>query len=159
MRMRSDTGIKRGVLFSAATVLTVVGFVFFESWIILCVKMFGFVASTLLVTLVTAAMSWIVIYAASGSRNVGRIKGWIRDKEASLTARAAAAVKGGKAVAIINTTVFLGPIVASVLMLMLGLEAKRVYLYAALSALLCAAIWCGIYSGMFWGIHQFFFGR
>lgn len=139
--------------------LTVVGYIFAEGWLILVVKIFGFSLGTAIVTAVTLALSWLVIYASSNARSIGRFREWLREKEAHLSGRAQTAVKGGKTLAVLNTTIFLGPIVASVLMLMLGLEQKKVYTYAVFCALLCALIWCGLYSGIFMGIHAFMAGR
>jgi len=135
--------------------MSVVLFVFAEGWLILAVKLLGFAWSTILVSAVTIALSWIVIYVYSGSHNIGRFRNWLKSKEDSLSDRAQLAVNGGKTLAIVNTTVFLGPIVASILMLMLGFERNKVYFYAVLCALFAALIWCGVYSGMFWGIGEF----
>ncbi|MFA6079406.1 MAG: hypothetical protein WC779_06655 [Candidatus Omnitrophota bacterium] len=138
--------------------LTVLIYIFAEGWLILVVKIFGFTIGTAIVTLVTLALSWLVIYYSSGARNIGKFRDWIKEKEGHLSTVAKGAMNGGKALAVVNTTVFLGPIVASILMLMLGLDRKRVYIYSVMCALGTAIIWCGLYSGVFWGIHKFIMG-
>jgi hypothetical protein len=156
--METGTGIKRGAVAAGGVAATVAGFIFAEGWLILAVKVFGFALATAIVTVVTAVISWAIIYLASGSRNITRFNAWLKEKEAGLSGRAMAAVKGGIVIAVVNTTVLLGPIVASVLMLMLGVDRKKAYIYSGLGALLCAAIWCGFYSGLFWGIHEMITG-
>lgn len=126
-----------------------------EGWLIIIVKVFGFFLGTVIVTSVTLILSWVVIYYSSGSRGVGKLSAWIHEKEAGLSSRAqAAAVKGGKFIAVANTTLLLGPMAGSLLMLMLGLDKRRVYFYAIPAALLCAIFWCGLYSGLFLGIKK-----
>ncbi len=139
--------------------LTVLLYIFAEGWLILVVKIFGFTAGTIIVTLVTLILSWMVIYFSSGSRNIGRFRDWFLEKERNLSVYAKGAMNGGKTLAVVNTTIFLGPIVASILMLMLGLERKKVYIYSIICALMCAIFWCGIYSGVFWGLHKIITGR
>lgn len=157
MDLKKDIAKNLGWLGGIA--LTVIGFIFAEGWLILMVKLFGFTMSTVIVTVVTLFLSWLVIYASSSSHNIGRFRDWLSKKEESLSKKAKVAMKSGKVLAILNTTVFLGPIVASVLMLMLGLERRRVYVYCIFCALLCAIFWCGFYSGIFWGIHAVVAGK
>jgi hypothetical protein len=83
---------------------------------------------------------------------VGRVRDWLNAKEAELSGKTKTAVEGGKVLAVINTTIFLGPMVAALLMLMLGVGKNKVYLYSIFCALLCAVVWAGLYSGIFWGI-------
>ncbi len=105
-------------------------------------------------TLVTLLLSWIVIYVSSRARNIGRFRDWLKEQEVELSGRAKTAVQGGKVLAVANTAVFLGPMVAAVLMLMLGIRKEKVYLYSIFCSLLCAVVWSGFYSGIFWEIHR-----
>jgi len=139
--------------------LTVLGFILAEGWIILVVKIFGFAMSTLILALVFLLLSWIVVYFSSGLRGMGRFRDWIKRKEASLSGRAQAVVKGGEALAVVNMAALMGPIFSAILMMALGFDRKKVYIYSIFCALLWAVIWCGIYSGMFWGIHKMSAGR
>jgi len=139
--------------------LTVMGFTFAEGWLILVVKLFGFTAASVIVTLVTLFLSWLVIHASSSSHNIGRFREWLLHKEGNLSIQAKTAIKGGKALAVLNTTIFLGPIVASILMLMLGIAKRQVYIYSIFCAILCAIFWCGFYSGIFWGVHAVVTGK
>lgn len=157
--MNWKKGIAKDLSWLGGITLTVIAFIFAEGWLILAVKLFGFAMATVIVTIVTLFLSWLVIYASSGSHNIGRFRDWLLRKEGNLSGQAKVAMKSGKMLAVLNTTVFLGPIVASVLMLMLGFERRRVYVYSIFCALLCAIIWCGLYSGIFWGIHAAVAGK
>ncbi len=118
------------------------------------VKLFGFWGGAAIVTLVTLILSWIVIYVSSGTRNIGRFRDWLKEKEVELSGKAKAAVQGGKVLVVANTAVFLGPMVAALLMLMLGIRRNKIYLYSIFCSLLCAVVWSGFYSGIFWEIRK-----
>lgn len=120
------------------------------------VKLFGFWGGAGIVTVVTLILSWVVIYIASGSHGVGRLRDWITSKETELSGRAKAAAHGGKVLVTANTAVFLGPMFAAILMLMFGLARKRVYIYSIFCALLCGFFWSAFYSGIFLGLRKIF---
>lgn len=147
-------GIKKNLCWLGGITLTVVWYIFAEGWLILMVKLFGFTLSMVIVTLILIALSWIVIYVSSGSRNIGRFREWLKEKEGELSGKAKAAMGPGKVLVVANTAVFLGPMVSAILMLMLGLQRKKVYIYSIFCAFLCAISWCGFYSGIFWEIHR-----
>jgi len=151
--MDVKNGVAKNVGWIGGIVLTVIGFIFAEGWLILTVKLLGFTMATVIVAIITLLLSWVVIYVSSASGNMGRFRAWLLKKEASLSGRAKTAVKGGKALAVLNATIFLGPVIAAVLMLMLGFERRKVYSYSVFCAILCATFWCGLYSGIFWGVH------
>ena len=134
--------------------ITVIWFVFAEGWLILVVKLFGFWGGTAIVTLVTLILSWIVIYVSSRARNIGRFRYWLKEKEVELSGKVKSALEGGKALVVVNTAIFLGPMVAALLMLMLGVRRNKVYFYSIFCSLLCAVVWSGFYSGIFLGIHK-----
>ncbi len=157
--MDRDAVTARSLRWFGGIALTVLVYIFAEGWLILVVKIFGFKAGTVIVTLVTLILSWMVIYFSSGSRGIGRFRDWFLEKERNLSIYAKGAMNGGKTLAVVNTTILLGPIVASILMLMLGLERKKVYIYSIICALMCAIFWCGFYSGIFWGIHTVVIGK
>lgn len=151
----SDKGnVKKGMLWLGGIIATVLWYIFAEAWLILVVKIFGFWGGTAIVTLVTLVLSWIVIYFASGARDISRFRDWLKKKETELSEKAKAAVQGGKTFVVANTAIFLSPMVAAILMLMLGIRRDKVYFYSIFSCLLCAVVWSGLYSGIFWGIHK-----
>ena len=151
--------IKKSLYWFGGITATALWYIFAEGWLILIVKIFGFALSTVIVTLVLIILSWLVIYVLSGSRNIGKFREWIKEKEESLSGKAKAAMGGGKVLAVANTAIFLGPMVSAILMLMLGLERKKTYIYSIFCAFLCAIVWCGFYSGVFWEIHRIFAGN
>lgn len=152
-------GVRNFLCWLGGVGLTALGFIFAEGWIILVVKIFGFVLSALILALVFLLLSYIVVYFSSGSRGMGRFHDWIRRKEASLSGRAQAVVKGGEALAVVNMAALMGPIFSAILMMLLGFDRKKVYVYSIFCALLWAVIWCGIYSGVFRGIHKISAGK
>ena len=154
--MNLKNGISKNLNWLSGISLTVIWFVFAEGWLILVVKLFGFWGGAAILTLVTIILSWIVIYISSRAGSVGRFRDWLNEKEAELSGRAKAAVQGGKTLVVVNTALFLSPMVAAILMLMLGVRRNKVYLYSIFSCLLCAVIWSGFYSGIFLGIHKIF---
>lgn len=148
--------IRKGMLWLGGIGAAVLFYILAEAWLILVVKVFGFFAGAAIVTLVTLMLSWLVIYVSSGSRDVGRFRNWIKKREAELSGRAKAALEGGMALMVANTAVFLGPMVAAILMLMLGVRKEKAYFYSVFCAILCAVVWSGFYSGVFWGIGKIF---
>jgi hypothetical protein len=140
----------------AGVILTIIGFIFTEGSIIATVKMFGIMKAILIRVAFTIPLSWLAIFLCAGTNTSANIRGWFEKKQASLSRRAQVAVEGGKFFVTINTAVFLGPILASILMLMIGVTAKRVYLYAILCAFLSAWAWSSFYGGVFWGIDKIF---
>ena len=146
--------LKKWLLWLGGITLTVLWYVFAEGWLILVVKLFGFWGGTAIVTLVTLAIAWGVIWFASGVGKSGRFASWLKEEEAGLSQRAKAAVNGGKALVVANTAIFLGPMVAAILMLMFGIERGKVYIYSIYCAFLCAIVWSAFYSGIFWGIRE-----
>jgi len=154
--MNLPNNVKNSALWFAGIAVTALAFIFAEGWIMLAVKLFGGLWATVIVSAVTTPVAWLVIYMATRS-NVNRfLKDWISKKEAELSRKAKAAVKGGEVLVVLNTTIFLGPIIASLLMLILGVAVRKVYVYAVLSAILCAGIWCSLYAGVFWEISKIF---
>jgi len=145
---------KKNFYWITGLLITALGFIFFEGWLIVSAKVFGPLRATALISALTIPPSWLIIYLSTRYGNTGRFGEWLSKKEASLSRRAQRAVEGGKFVAILNTTVFLGPIITSILMLMLGFESRKVYFYAVISAVICAAIWCSFYSGLFWSFEK-----
>ena len=146
--------IKKNILWLGGITVTVLWYIFAEGWLIAVVKLFGFWGGAAIVTLVSLILSWLVIYVSSGAHNIGRFRDWLKEKEAGLSGKAKAAMQGGKTLVVANTAVFLGPMVAAILMLMLGIQKNKVYIYSIFCALLCAVVWSGFYSGVFWGIHK-----
>lgn len=127
-----------------------------EGVMIATTKAFGVAKATLLRVVFTIPASWMVIYLATRARlNVG-FSQWLAKREASLSKRARMAVEGGKWFVIGNTALFLGPIITSILMLMIGFKARLVYVYAAVFAVIVAWLWAAFYSGMLWGLAKIF---
>lgn len=130
--------------------------VFSEGTLVVTTKYFGVARATLFRVAFTIPLSWIVIYLATHVSVSHRFTEWLSRKEERLSKRARTAVNGGKCVAVLNAAVFLGPILASVLMLMLGLRPRRVYLYAVPCAIFGALVWCAFYGGVLNQIARFF---
>ncbi|MDD5422290.1 MAG: hypothetical protein WC592_04975 [Candidatus Omnitrophota bacterium] len=146
----------KDVYWIAGIALTAVGFIFTEGTLIATTKMFGVVRATLLRVVFTIPLSWLVIYLSTNADVSLRFRDWVEKKREGLSSRAQAIVKGGEFIAVLNTTVFLGPIIASILMSMIGVNTRRIYLYAVFCAFLSAWAWCAFYSGMFWGLGKIF---
>lgn len=141
----------------AGILITVIGLTFVEGSLILTTKLFGVTKATLIRVSCTIPLSWLVIYLSTKTRRSFRFSNWLAAKEAGLSKTAKTALKGGKIIAVVNTAAFLGPIIASILMLMMGVKARKAYIYAVPCAFLCAWLWCAFYSGMLWGIGKVFF--
>lgn len=157
--MNWKEGVKKNLYWFGGITLAVLWYIFAEGWLILMVKLFGFKLSTAIVTLILLILSWFVIYVSSNFRNIGRFREWLKEREAELSGKVKAAMDGGKVLAVVNTAIFLGPMVSAILMLMLGLQRTKVYVYSIFCSFLCAIIWCGFYSGIFWEIHRIFIGK
>jgi len=146
----------RAFLWVSGTVVAVAGVIFYESFWVGLVKYAGFQRASLVRFIFTLVTSWVVIRLASGSRHSRRVREWLSEKEARMSERAKKIAAGGKFLAVVNTAIFLGPPIASILMMVLGIDIRRVYLYALLCSLLVAGIWCGFYSGIFWTLGKIF---
>jgi hypothetical protein len=148
--------VRKNIYWVTGILLTVFCVVIGEGMLIVTTKVFGVVKATFLRVLFTIPLSWLVIYLATRYGRSPYFQAWLEKKKAGLSDRARAIVKGGEVLAIANAAIFLGPIIASILMLMIGLAARRVYFYAVLCALLCAWVWCLVYSGVLWGLGKVF---
>lgn len=132
--------------------LAILFLIFTEGSLIVATKLFGVMKATLLRVLVTIPFSWAVIYLSTKTNRSYQLSNWLAKREARLSKYARMTVEGGKFLVVLNVAIFFGPIVASILMLMIGLKAKMVYFYAVLCALLSAWLWSAFYSGMLWGV-------
>ena len=153
----ADRGMVKKVLYWLGGILIgALGIVFSEGTMIAATKMFGVTKATLLRVLFTIPASWLVIYLATQAHASTRFTRWLINREAHLSKSAKLAVSGGKWFIIANTAIFLGPVIASILMLMIGFSGKKVYVYSAICAVMCAWLWSAFYSGMLWGLAKFF---
>jgi len=141
---------------AAGILLAILGFIFAEGSLIATTKIFGIVKATFIRVAFTIPLSWLAIFFCSGTNTSANVRNWILKKQASLSKKARLAVTGGKFLVILNTAVFLGPILASILMVMVGIQGKRIYFYAVLCALLCAWVWSCFYGGVCWGVAKIF---
>lgn len=138
----------------AGVVLTTAALIFTEGTLIVTARTLGVLKATALRAVFTIPLSFLVIYLATKSNHNHRFQSWLKKKEAELSSRVRAVVDGGKALAVLNTALFLGPIIASILMLMIGFEARKVYVYAFFLAIASAWAWCSFYSGLFLGVEK-----
>ena len=148
--------VKKNLYWLVGILFAIIVVVFLEGSLIVTTKFLGVTKATLLRVSFTIPLSWIVIYLATKSNSNIYFRTWLAKKEANLSKRARTVVNGGKVIAVLNAALFLGPIIASILMLMIGIEIKRIYLYAVGCALLCAWAWCAFYAGVFWGLGKIF---
>ena len=132
--------------------LTILGLIVTEGSLIATTRIFGVMKATLIRVAFTIPLSWLAIFLCAPTNTSAKVRAWFTNKQASLSKRAKLAVAGGEFLVIVNTAIFLGPILASILMVMIGIQGKRLYFYAVLCALLCAWVWSGFYSGICWGI-------
>ncbi|MFA6320380.1 MAG: hypothetical protein WCY36_00795 [Candidatus Omnitrophota bacterium] len=143
--------LKKKVYFSSGVLIAIAGIIFIEGSFAVTVKLFGVVKATFIRMLFTIPLSWFAIFLFANANVSIRVRKWITKKQESLSRRAQLAIEGGKFFIIVNTAIFLGPILASILMLMVGIQGRRVYFYAVLCALLSAWIWSCFYGGVCWG--------
>ena len=136
----------------AGILLTILGLIVTEGSLIATTRIFGVMKATLIRVAFTIPLSWLAIYLCAGTNTSAKVRAWFAKKQASLSGRARLAVAGGEFLVILNTAVFLGPIIASILMIMVGVQGKRLYFYAVLCALLCAWTWSCFYGGVCWSI-------
>ena len=139
--------------------VTLLAFVLAEGWLMLFAKALGPVRAAILIIFISTSLSWLVIYFLTRFGKSRFLGSWFSKREKSLSKRAEMAVKSGKFIVVLNSTVFLGPILTSVLMLILGLKGRKVYVYAACSAVFFALTRCGFYSGAFWGFDKILLWR
>lgn len=136
----------------AGILLTVSGLIVTEGSLIATTRMFGVMKATLIRSAFTIPLSWLAIFLCAGTNTSAKVRAWFAKKQASLSKRARLAMAGGEFLVIVNTAIFLGPILASILMVMVGVQGKRLYFYAVLCALLCAWAWSSFYGGVCWGV-------
>ena len=136
----------------AGILLTILGLIVTEGSLIATTKMFGVMKATLIRVAFTIPLSWLAIFLCAGTNTSAKVRAWFAKKQASLSKRARLAVAGGEFLVIVNTSIFLGPILASILMIMIGVQGKRLYFYAILCALLSAWVWSSFYGGLCWSV-------
>ena len=140
------------IYWAAGILLAILGLIFTEGSLIATTKMFGIVKATLIRVAFTIPLSWLAIFLCASTNTSASVRDWFIKKQASLSKRAQLAIAGGKFFVILNTALLVGPIPASILMLMVGVNRRRIYLYAVFCALLCAWAWSCFYSGVCWGV-------
>lgn len=138
--------MRRSLLWLAGVIVAVSAVLFTEGTIIAATKFFGVVRATLLRVVFTIPLSWLVIYLATRSKKSLKFTKWLDERQRKLSGKAKAAVEGGKFLVVANTAIFLGPIVASILMLMLGVSGRRSY--AVICAFVSAWLWAAFYGGI-----------
>jgi len=136
--------------------LAILGVILLEGSFLAATKVFGIVKSALIRVAFTIPLSWLAIYLCAGTNTSAKVRDWFARKQAQLSRRAQIALEGGKFLIVVNTAIFLGPILASILMLMIGIQVKRVYFYAVFCALLCAWLWACFYGGVCWSFDKIF---
>lgn len=147
--MRDWAGIlRKNILWLLGASAAAAALILTEGSIIVATKIFGVTKATLLRVVFTIPLSWLVIYLATRSKKSFGFSSWLEARQAKLSGKARAAVEGGKFLVVVNTAIFLGPIVASILMLMIGITLQRIYIYAVLCAFLSAWLWAAFYSGL-----------
>lgn len=143
--------LRKKLYFIAGIAAAILGLVFVEGSFLVTVKLFGVVKAVFIRVLFTIPLSWLAIFLFANTKTSAKVRNWFIKKQESLSRQAQLAVEGGKFFVIINTAIFLGPVLASILMLMVGVQSKRVYFYSVLCALLCAWVWSCFYGGVCWG--------
>ncbi len=136
--------------------LAILGIILLEGSFLATTRMFGIMKSALIRVSFTIPLSWLAIFLCAGTNTSARAREWFAGKQARLSKRAQIALEGGKFFVVVNTAIFLGPILASILMLMTGVQVKRVYFYAVPCALLCAWLWASFYGGVCWSFDKVF---
>ena len=134
----------------AGILLTVLGLIITEGSLVATTRIFGVMKATLIRVAFTIPLSWLAIYLCASTHTSANIRAWFAKKQAALSEKARLAVAGGEFLVVVNTAIFLGPILASILMVMIGVQGKRIYFYSALCALLCAWAWSSFYGGVCW---------
>ncbi len=134
----------------------ILGLIVTEGSMIVTTKMFGVMKATLIRVAFTIPLSWLAIFLCAGTNTSAKVRAWFAGKKASLSRKAQLAMTGGKFLVIVNTAVFLGPILASILRVRVGAHGKRLYFYAALCALLSAWVWSCFYGSVCWGFGKIF---
>lgn len=140
--------LRKNILWIISALAALAVIILTEGSIIAATKLFGITKATLLRVVFTIPLSWLVIYLATRSKKSLKFTRWLEARQSKLSGRAKAAIEGGKFLAVVNTAIFLGPIVASILMLMVGVYMKRIYAYAVLCAFLSAWVWAAFYGGL-----------
>ena len=147
--------LQKRLYWLAGILLAILGVIFTEGSLIATTKLFGIIKATLIRVSFTIPLSWLAIFLCAKTNASARVRNWLLEKQARLSDKARLALKGGEFFVILNATIFLGPIIASILMVMLGIRGKKIYLYAVLCALLCAWVWCCFYGGVCWSVTKF----
>ena len=147
---------KKMTLLGSGAILAILGYLLGEGWIMVTAKHLGFIKGSLFVSAITVSVCWVVVYLLCDIRFSAVVRNWFKEKEAILSHKAKMAVEGGKFAVIANTAIFISPTLAAVLMVMLGIEGRRLYAYAALGAVSCSVLRCAVYCGVFWGAGKLF---
>ena len=148
--------MKKTLIWLGGMTLAILGIIFLEGSFLATTKIFGIMKSALIRVAFTIPLSWLAIFLCASTNTSAKTREWFAKKQAGLSRRAQIALEGGKFFIVVNTAIFLGPVLASILMLMVGVQAKRAYFYAVLCALLCAWLWACFYGGVCWSFDKIF---
>jgi len=146
------TKLKKCGAWLVAAFLSVVLFLFAESWLILAAKVFGPILGILVCFSIMTPIVWLIIFLAYRENGETKFRNWITEQETKLSKKMQIAAKYGKFMAIVFTAVTLGPILSAILMLLLGYKCRNNFVYSTLCSLLCYVVWVPFYSGVWWGI-------
>ena len=110
------------ILWVLGIVLTILGLIVTEGSLVATTRIFGVMKATLIRVAFTIPLSWLAIFLCAGTNTSAKVRAWFANKQASLSGRAKLAVAGGEFLVVVNTAIFLGPILASILMVMIGVR-------------------------------------
>jgi hypothetical protein len=150
--MKSLTKVKSVLSWILGSGVMILTFILAESWLIVVSGIYGFFLVVVICFLIITPIAWIAIYLAD--KPAARFLDWKSRYDRKISKKEELIRKYGKFVTVVITAVTLGPIVSALLMSFLGFEKHKNYIYTSFCSLLCYVVWCGIYSGLWWGIDR-----
>lgn len=131
-----------------------VTFLLAEGWIIGLVFLLGAIKAFLVLLVICVCISFAIVYFYDHTRNRGRvhvlgerIQVWIAKKEGTLNPVTLKLAQISKLLALVFSTVTVGPFLTTVTIKFLGYKKWTDYVFAFMSSTLFCFVWVAIYSG------------
>lgn len=133
-------------------IVTIVLFIFGESWLIASIYYIGSIRSFILFDAVFTLICFVIIYLyykeeKSGNKIIRRIETWIEKKKNNSKGFKLKLLKYGNFLGLLFIGITAGPLPASIFIGVLGYQKKHTYLISAFINALFFLIWISIYSG------------
>lgn len=152
--------IRQAVAAVVVVVAPILLFLLEEGWIIAITGKFGFWLGIPLVTTVlfipTVMIGWAIEQLPLPDGFKSWVEKWRQSKETQAKAKLEKAKQSALWFSLLAASVVVSPSLSAAMLKLLGKKGIEFVWYNVLLSLICAIVWCGVYSGAWRIIHNIF---